>query len=461
MELKKLNQNFEILKKYTPYIKENFCNYSIGVLYMWQGAEDYEYLEVNDTLILRLTNHKKQKVFLYPIGKDIDGALNVIWEIGKAEGGATIMAVSDNTVMELIEKFPCLSVSSNRDWADYIYNANDLMEYKGKHYNGQRNFYNRFKKKYPNYKYKIIEKRDIARLKEFVKKLDINAPENSLKLEEYKKNYDMLDGMFEVGCVGGYIEVDNKIVAFCVGEIIGNTFYDHIEKGDKTYEGVYQTLVKETATAFCKGVKYINREEDCGDIGLRISKMQYRPVEIKNKNTVKIGTAFCKVKPPVVILTKDLVIREFNENDAEDYYKLSTDIELNKFWGYDYRDDYKGVPPLDYFINGVKELIARHEEYPLCITLNGKIIGEVTMHNFDQKNRAEVGVRILPEYQNKGYGSQAIKCLTDYLIDIVGVSAVKAKCFLENTPSKKMFEKLGFKLVKKDEKYYHFLKECI
>jgi hypothetical protein len=274
------------------------------------------------------------------------------------------------------------------------------MEYKGKHYNGQRNFYNRFKKNYPNYKYKIIEKDDIERIKSFLDELNINAPKDSPKADEYQRNYRMLDGMFEVGCVGGYIEIEDKIVAFCVGEIIGDTFYDHIEKGDKAYEGVYQALVKETATTFCKGVKYINREEDCGDIGLRISKMQYRPVEIKNKNTVKIGTAFCKITSPVIILTEDLVIREFNESDTEEYYKLSTDHELNKFWGYDYRDDYKGVPPLDYFINGVKELIKRHEEYPLCVTLNGKLIGEVTMHNFDQKNRAEVGVRILKEYQN-------------------------------------------------------------
>ena len=456
MELKNLNGNFDIIKKYAPYVTEKFCNYTPGVLYMWQGEEDYEYLEANNTLILRLTNHEKKKVFLFPIGKDVEGALKIMTDIGKIDGGATIMAVSDETAISLVGKCPCMSVSSSRDWADYVYLASDLREFRGKHYNGQRNHINRFLKSYPNYAYKIITPNDIPRLKDFLKNLDFEAQEGTLRAEELKKCYRMLDGMFDIGCVGGYVEVNGKIVAFSIGEVVGDTFYDHIEKGDKNYEGVYQVLVKETANAFCKSVKYINREEDCGDIGLRISKMQYRPIEIKNKNTIRIGTAFCNIKPPVSIKTPRLLIREFLDSDTTDYYALASDVELNKYWGYDYRDDIKGEPPIDYFINGAKQLISRHEEYPLCITLNNKLIGEVTMHNFDHHNGAEIGVRLLPDYHGHGYGAEAVLGVTDYLKNIVGVTKVKAKCYLQNTPSKKTFERLGFKKIGKDDTFYYF-----
>lgn len=451
--MKKL-ENYDIIKKYMPLSTEKVCNYTPGVLYMWEGKLGYEYLELNDTLILRYTNHNGEKVFLYPIGKDTVGALKTMVDMAKIDG-VTIMAVSDSTAISLVEKYPCIAVSQSRDWADYVYLASDLRDFKGKHYNGQRNHINKFKKNYPEYTYKTVTPSDVEKLKEFLKNLNYQTPVGSLKEEELNRCYRMLDGMFDIGCIGGYIEVNSKIVAFCIGEIVGDTFYDHIEKGDKNYEGVYQVLVQETARAFCTDVKYINREEDCGDIGLRISKMQYRPIEIRAKNTLKIGTAFCKIDTPVSIKTENLLLREFNDSDTEAYYKLAVDVDLNKYWGYDYRDDIKGTPPLDYFINGVRELIARHEEYPLCISFNDKLIGEVTMHNFDLFNGVEVGIRLLKEYQGFGYGKEAVKGVCAYLKDI-GVNCVKAKCFLENTPSKKTFESLGFKYVAKDEKYYYF-----
>ena len=448
-------ENYDIIKKYAPLSTEQFCNYTLGVLYMWEKDSGYEYQEVNDTLILRFTNHEGKKVFLYPIGKDIDGALKIMMEAG-TDDGTTIVSVSDETAVSMATKYPCMSVTQSRDWADYVYNAHDLREFRGKHYNGQRNHINKFVKQHPDYTYNTITPNDVPKIKEFLKNLDFYAPVGSLKAEELERCYIMLDGMFDIGCVGGYIETDGKVVAFCIGETVGNTFYDHVEKGDKSYEGVYQVLVKETANAFCQDVKYINREEDCGDIGLRISKMQYRPCEIKAKNTVTIGTAFCKITSPVCIKTQNLILREFCDCDTEEYYRLASDVELNKYWGYDYRDDVKSTPPLDYFIKGVYTLIARHEEYPLAITLGGQFVGEATMHNFDHQNGVEVGVRILPEFQSKGYGKEAIKGICDYLKNVIGVDRVKAKCYLENTPSKKTFESLGFKKLEKDETFYYF-----
>ena len=35
-------------------------------------------------------------------------------------------------------------------------------------------------------------------------------------------------------------------------------------------------------------IKFVNREEDCGDEGLRKSKLSYNPVELIEKNTVTI-----------------------------------------------------------------------------------------------------------------------------------------------------------------------------
>ena len=48
-------------------------------------------------------------------------------------------------------------------------------------------------------------------------------------------------------------------------------------------------IVREFANAHTGGeVRYINREDDSGDLGLRTSKLSYQPVELLDKATVKI-----------------------------------------------------------------------------------------------------------------------------------------------------------------------------
>ena len=69
-----------------------------------------------------------------------------------------------------------------------------------------------------------------------------------------------------------------------VGEIIKDTLYVHIEKADRSYEGSYQMIVREFARHnVTEDVKYINREEDVGDEGLRKSKAIYHPIELLEK----------------------------------------------------------------------------------------------------------------------------------------------------------------------------------
>jgi hypothetical protein len=85
------------------------------------------------------------------------------------------------------------------------------------------------------------------------------------------------------------IAVDDKIVAMSIGEIVNDTLYCHIEKANRDYPGSYQMIVKEYAShTVTEGVKYINREEDVGDEGLRTSKLSYHPVDILNKYCVVI-----------------------------------------------------------------------------------------------------------------------------------------------------------------------------
>ena len=84
---------------------------------------------------------------------------------------------------------------------------------------------------------------------------------------------------------GAFIEVDGRIIAMTVGEILQDTLYCHVEKAIRDYEGAYQMIVKEFASDMVSsyGITYINREDDVGDEGLRKSKLSYHPIELLDK----------------------------------------------------------------------------------------------------------------------------------------------------------------------------------
>ena len=54
----------------------------------------------------------------------------------------------------------------------------------------------------------------------------------------------------------------------------------HIEKADKSYDGLYALINNQFVKKFCNSndIKYVNREEDLGIDGLRKAKRSYNPI---------------------------------------------------------------------------------------------------------------------------------------------------------------------------------------
>lgn len=72
---------------------------------------------------------------------------------------------------------------------------------------------------------------------------------------------------------------------------MGDTLYVHIEKADTVHTGIYQAVSQSFAQHMINdSVKYINREDDAGDAGLRRSKLSYRPCALLKKYSVTVKT---------------------------------------------------------------------------------------------------------------------------------------------------------------------------
>ena len=99
---------------------------------------------------------------------------------------------------------------------------------------------------------------------------------------------------------GGLLRVDGNVVAFTIGErTSSDTLLVHIEKALTEYRGAYQAMSQEFL-GYMDGVlrqrenipegtpafTLVNREDDSGDENLRKAKMEYHPIEIKEKYLV-------------------------------------------------------------------------------------------------------------------------------------------------------------------------------
>ncbi len=459
LEFIKLEQNVLKIKDYLNLTDGKICDLSVGVRYMWRDEYVNEYAVYNDTLILKETGPDYQEVFYFPIGNDIDGALTKIEEFARSKNITLSFGCLTEEQANLIKnRYSFVDVSFERDWCDYIYEAEKFKTYSGKRLSGQRNHVNKFKKLYPDYKFKIATNNDLERIKEFFVEFKKSRTLSDEESSELCEAIDLTENMFELDQLGGYLKVDGKIVAFSIGEVVGQTLIVHVEKGLTCYEGVYPTMAKEFASAFAvDGVKFINREEDCGDTGLRTSKMQYRPLELANKNYAVINTLFDKISAPVCIKTERITICDIDESDKNAYQKLYLDDDINKWWGYDYREDLNGNEPnADYFLNFQIQLKRDKEEFDFAIKKDGELIGELALHDFDYFGGVEIGFRFFKEYQGKGFAFESATALIKYCKNTLGAKRIKAKCLKENLPSKKLIERLGFGKANEDQKYFYF-----
>ncbi len=109
--------------------------------------------------------------------------------------------------------------------------------------------------------------------------------ENTTMLQESSSVKKILDNFVDLKLKGGILRLNGKIIAFTVGERQNSdTFIVHIEKAFTQYQGVYQMINQLFVERETAEYKYINREDDAGDEGLRKAKLSYRPIFLEEKS---------------------------------------------------------------------------------------------------------------------------------------------------------------------------------
>ena len=465
MKLQKLTQhNIELIKPYLERENTRNCEYSFGTKEMWRRSWDTKFAFIGDSLVFweYFSGHE---MFYCPLGDDREAAFLEIEDYCiKNNLLLCYICVPEELLPVLTARYgENVEIKTGREWSDYLYLAEDLIKFQGKKYQDKRNLLNRYKKTYGEPDFHIATADEKEKILSFYDKFmeQTDLPTKMAKTEaQYAR--EVLSEAWDIGLTVGYVQNADGIVAICVGEVRRDTLYVHIEKALYSVKGSYQAIVNSFTKAMATdGVKYVNREDDAGDEGLRASKKSYNPIALLNKYCVIVDNVGPRLKENDVNFESErLSYQPFTLETVDAYTALATDDENNRLWGYDYREDLQGEKAdAAHFWKMLSTDRAEGTEFSFAVTekQSGKIIGELVARNFDGAFGCEVGVRIAKEYQGKGYGREAWDALADQLFKL-GIHILYAKAYKQNEPSKKMIENSGFIKADEDDEFVYYRK---
>lgn len=131
-----------------------------------------------------------------------------------------------------------------------------------------------------------------------------------------------------------------------------------------------------------------------------------------------------------------ITLSRIQGEDMTAYAVLSRSEEVNRYWGYDYRDDESNADD-EYFLRVAEGEFARGVAVSFAVREGGvdsPMLGEAVLFDFDYRGGAMAAVRILPEHWGRGIGTRAFGALVSIARDI-GLKHLRAEVMAENLPS--------------------------
>lgn len=147
----------------------------------------------------------------------------------------------------------------------------------------------------------------------------------------------------------------------------------------------------------------------------------------------------------VTLKTERLILRPWSPSDLEDLYEYASVDGVGQMAGWlPHKNREESQAILDLFIAGKKTF---------AIEYQGKVIGSLGIEKYDEKelpefqNQAgrEIGYALSKAYWGQEIMPEAAKRVIGYLLEDVGLDFIVCSHSIDNTQSKRVQEKCGFK----------------
>ena len=287
--------DLDALRAFLPCFRERVCDFTLGNLYLWRDEFQNRIAIEGGLLYLRqYFRAPGVAAYCYPQGPEAERHIGVDRLLAHSRAAGEPFLRMGNIAageLELLRKrYTVLSARAERDWFDYLYDAPAFASMAGRRYAGQRNHINKFLHTFPDWRYETFGPENLAAAKVFLEGFYQRRDTAGMLRQERDKLLEMMAGLADYNMFGGLIRGGGEVLALAVGECVGDTLFIHIEKADLAAPGAYQMIAREFVRQnAAPDTLFVNREEDAGAEGLRVSKLSYHPVRLLEKYTVEVG----------------------------------------------------------------------------------------------------------------------------------------------------------------------------
>jgi len=265
-------------------------------LFAWRNHYRFTWSLLEDRLIILASGANGDAYVMTPIGAPgrADTVRTLLAWLRDERGvrDPSIERADRRLVLEL-EGSPEFIVEPQRDHFDYVYKTENMIQLSGGDYRAKRNHINYFLRSYSH----VYEPLNGAHKQECLDLMDcwcqVRRCEEDLNLfGEWGAIRETLAHFEQLQITGGVILIHDKVEAFTMGELLNrDTVVVHFEKANTETRGLYTMINQQFCEKEWQGIRYVNREQDLGEAGLREAKLSYNPDHFVEKYRIRLSQA--------------------------------------------------------------------------------------------------------------------------------------------------------------------------
>lgn len=283
----------EIVDKYLKKAQSKASELTFANMFIWRRTRPLEISMLDKMQIIREMSPLGVLSYYPPItGKDLLGNTVVFIEEAIHENEKfTMDSITEPLASQL--KNAGYDIKPDRDNWDYVYRSSNLGNLNSSKHASRNQLIKNVMEKYGDRcRYADMDQKladECLELKDW--REDVGWNLGRLKLiEEPYAIMESLSHFSELGLIGGAMYIDDKLSGFAIGERIRNNMVIiHSEKVNQKRPGLHQYLNMEFVSRLPDEVKWLNMEQDLGDLGLRRAMSRYEPDHYIEKFTLKVG----------------------------------------------------------------------------------------------------------------------------------------------------------------------------
>lgn len=149
--------------------------------------------------------------------------------------------------------------------------------------------------------------------------------------------------------------------------------------------------------------------------------------------------------------TEHLKIRKFVIEDAQSLYENHLEEEVKKWLPNEsYADLEETQGAINFYVDCVNN---RHLPYVLAVESKetGELIGDIGVNEVaGMTNEVEIGYGICRKYSGKGYATELVMAMTEFIVSTFGIDVLYGRVMRGNNASVRVLEKNGYIFVEEE-----------